>query len=73
MVHGFHLIEVWHRHSVEDGTNCVGSHHFYKCAAGIRMLLCFLCILVRSHMISLFLWLKQGFKYALLLHSLFEN
>lgn len=33
MVHGFYLIEVWHRHSVDDGTDCLGSHDFYKSAA----------------------------------------
>lgn len=34
MVHGFHLIEVWHRHSVDNGTDCLGSHGYFKSAAG---------------------------------------
>ncbi|KAK8916213.1 E3 ubiquitin protein ligase RIN2 [Platanthera zijinensis] len=34
MVHGFHLIEVGHRHSVDNGTEFWGSHYFYKSAAG---------------------------------------
>ncbi|XP_020588430.1 E3 ubiquitin protein ligase RIN2-like isoform X2 [Phalaenopsis equestris] len=34
MIHGFHLIEIWHRHSVEDGSDCLESHDFYKSAAG---------------------------------------
>ncbi|KAI0488286.1 hypothetical protein KFK09_028114 [Dendrobium nobile] len=34
MVHGFHLIEVWHRHSVDDGTDNLGSHDFFKSTAG---------------------------------------
>lgn len=34
LVHGFHMIEICHRHSVDNGTDFWGSHFFYKSAAG---------------------------------------
>ncbi|KAF5180216.1 E3 ubiquitin protein ligase rin2 [Thalictrum thalictroides] len=34
MVHGFQLLDIWHRHSVESNTSCEGSHWFDKLAAG---------------------------------------
>lgn len=34
MVQGFQLIEIWQRHSVHNGANCLGSQPWFKSASG---------------------------------------
>ncbi|XP_008786977.2 E3 ubiquitin protein ligase RIN2-like [Phoenix dactylifera] len=34
MVHGFQLLEIWQRHSIDSGDNCLGSDTSSKAAAG---------------------------------------
>ncbi|PKA61081.1 E3 ubiquitin protein ligase RIN2 [Apostasia shenzhenica] len=34
MIHGFQLIDIWHRHSIDNGTDFLGSNDLSKSAAG---------------------------------------